>query len=194
MEKGKLINDGGEGYIYEVIGSPHLLVKEFKDADSTGSPIVTDELVRKLKYMCENPPEALVARGEVAWPSELIYNTTGELKGFYMPRLDFHEHINRALRIAYDENDINDGYPEQFDITFDFVPRMCEKANCDICLFAEENKKEESKALNKNHFMKYCIKTDDKICPVLLRCCGYSTLCRTARNIDGCLKELLPKM
>jgi len=109
MVKGKLINDGGEGYIYEVPGSPHLLVKEFKEADSSGSPIVTEELVKKLKYMCDNPPEALVARGEVAWPSELIYDEAGKLKGFYMPRLDFHEHINRAYSYVHPLHD-EEGY------------------------------------------------------------------------------------
>jgi len=90
-----LINDGGEGYIYEVEGHPDLLVKVFKAVDSAGLPVVTEELHNKLKYMCDNPPEVLVSKGVVAWPKELVYER-GRLTGFIMPRLDFHEHIQRT--------------------------------------------------------------------------------------------------
>jgi len=44
--------------------------------------------------------------------------------------------INRILRDYYDRNlkrnETESGYPEQFDVTFDFVQRMCEKYNCKI--------------------------------------------------------------
>ena len=44
------------------------------------------------------------------------------------------ELLNKIIREYYDKNkSYLQGYPEQFDITFDFVPRMCEKDNCTIC-------------------------------------------------------------
>lgn len=56
-------------------------------------------------------------------------------------------------------------YPEQFDITFDFVPRMCNKELCKVCLFGRDG-------------VEYiCIPTKDKYCPVALVSCGYITKC-----------------
>ena len=93
--KGKLTNDGGEGFIYEVAENPDRLVKIFKEADYTGAPIVTDELHSKLRYMRDNPPEVLISKGIVAWPIELVYEKE-KLIGFEMPKLDYDEHIQRT--------------------------------------------------------------------------------------------------
>jgi len=49
--KGHLINDGGEGYIYETGENPKLLMKVYKEADLSGSSIVTEDLYKKLVYM-----------------------------------------------------------------------------------------------------------------------------------------------
>lgn len=59
--------------------------------------------------------------------------------------------LNKILR-EYFENNSQDiiGYPKQFDITFDFVPRMCESDNCDIFPIYRINKR-------KNKFNKICI-------------------------------------
>jgi len=64
-----------------------------------------------------------------------------------------------------DNEDIKDFYPEQFDITFDFVPRMCNKKLCNVCLFEE------------NGVASICIPTKDKYCPVALLSCGYIAEC-----------------
>lgn len=56
-------------------------------------------------------------------------------------------------------------YPEQFDITVDFAPRMCNKKFCDICPFGR----------NGAEFI--CIPNNDKCCPVALICCGYIVEC-----------------
>lgn len=61
-------------------------------------------------------------------------------------------------------------YPEQFDITFDFSPRMCSKRLCDVCPFGPKGAKS------------ICIPTDDKYCPVALVVCGYIHGCKQ----DGC--------
>jgi hypothetical protein len=84
--------------------------------------------------------------------------------------IDNKDPLNKLLRNIYDENSIPLGYPEQFDITFDFVPRMCEKNNCEICPIGKLNGRGES-------FEKVCIKNPNKFCPVLLTSCGYKTMC-----------------
>ena len=94
--KGRMLNDGGEGYIYEVLENPKLLVKIYKDKDVSGAPIVTPDLHSKLTYMKNNPPENLVQKGIVAWPIELLENESGGLTGFVMPKLDLDEHLKRA--------------------------------------------------------------------------------------------------
>ena len=56
-------------------------------------------------------------------------------------------------------------YPEQFDITFDFVPRMCNKKLCDVCIFG------------KNGVDLICTPMKDKYCPVTVLSCGYIAWC-----------------
>ncbi len=56
-------------------------------------------------------------------------------------------------------------YPEQFDVTFDFIPRMCVKRNCEICFFG------------KNGIEKLCSPKDGKWCSVALTTGGYMHDC-----------------
>lgn len=83
-----------------------------------------------------------------------------------------------VVRELYDQlkgnKDLKDFYPEQFDITFDFVPRMCNKKLCNVCLFGKDG-------------IEYtCIPTKDKYCPIALFSCGYIAKC----NEENCiLKE-----
>ncbi len=74
--------------------------------------------------------------------------------------------------------DLNDFYPEQFDITFDFVPRMCSKKLCNVCPFGKEG-------------VEYtCIPTKGKYCPIALFSCGYIAKCKEEKCI---LKEGISK-
>lgn len=81
----------------------------------------------------------------------------------------------RFIRKVYDEYkghiSIDEGYPEMFDVTFDFVPRMCSRDLCDLCIFKEDNK-----------LKKLCTKDETKYCPVVLISCGYANMCK----IEGC--------
>jgi hypothetical protein len=78
--------------------------------------------------------------------------------------------LNKILRNHFNENkNTIIGYPEQFDITFDFVPRMCENNNCDICPIFQ--------IISPNNFEKICIKNENMLCPVAIISCNYKNLC-----------------
>ena len=81
----------------------------------------------------------------------------------------------KIIRELYDQlknnEEVKDFYPEQFDVTFDFVPRMCNKKLCNVCLFGN------------NGVEPICIPTDDKYCPVALVSCGYIATCKE----DDCI-------
>ena len=108
--KGRLINDGGEGYIYEAQEDASILLKIYKETDYSGSPIVTPELEHKLEYMKSNPPEPLVAEKLIAWPLELIRDEEGRLLGFTMHKLDIDEHILKINSYRHPKIDDEDEY------------------------------------------------------------------------------------
>lgn len=81
--------------------------------------------------------------------------------------------FNQFVRKKYDDSQIlksGIAYPEQFDITFDFVPRMCDKNSCDICPIGLLYGKGEN-------FENICSNNASKFCPVALVGCGYRKTC-----------------
>lgn len=72
-------------------------------------------------------------------------------------------------------------YPELFDFSFDFVPRMClnssnvvNKSMCKICIFGKTGMQE------------LCHQDSNKLCPITMIICGYIHKCEP----DGCpIKE-----
>lgn len=89
--------------------------------------------------------------------------------------------LNMLLRFVYEHYDIKEGYPEQFDATFDFVPRMCEKGNCQFC---DLNMQVERKNLDA-----LCIAgapdASNIFCPPLLYFCGYKMFCNKICNLKN---------
>lgn len=79
--------------------------------------------------------------------------------------------LSELLRTIFSEEQIESGYPEQFDITFDFVPRMCEVNNCSICPYGVIKKASKD-------FDKICINNKTKYCSVALTCCNYKIICK----------------
>lgn len=81
--------------------------------------------------------------------------------------------LNKILRDYFEKNKdvLGNSYPEQFDITFDFVPRMCENNNCDICPIGL------LKGNEKSHFEKTCVIDTNYYCPVALTNCNYKIDC-----------------
>ena len=81
--------------------------------------------------------------------------------------------LPKLLRKIFNENHqaIKEGYPEQFDITFDFVPRMCDMdSNCSICPYALLRG-------NAIDFSKVCIADRSKYCPIMYISCNYKMMC-----------------
>lgn len=81
--------------------------------------------------------------------------------------------LSKLLRTMFNKNRaaIPAGYPEQFDITFDFVLRMCDKkGNCSICPYALLHG--EAKEFNK-----VCIAETGKYCPIMYISCNYKMTC-----------------
>ena len=89
-------------------------------------------------------------------------------KTWGMPKI-----IREVYNQLKDNEEVDDFYPEQFDITFDFVPRMCNEKLCNVCLFS------------KNGVESTCIPTQDKYCPVALLSCGYIAKC--VEDPKGCI-------
>jgi len=109
--------------------------------------------------------EQFVLPGDV-WNNNSVFGKCILKKTIY-------ENSKKSLNIILDDyfklNQPKIGYPEQFDVTFDFVPRMCDKNNCDICPIENIDKK--------NNLMSICINDKEKYCPVALCSCNYKNNC-----------------
>lgn len=84
------------------------------------------------------------------------------------------------------EEEIEKGYPEQFDITFDLVSRMCDNKLCEICPYGLINNGDPYDILkdNKTKFKKLCHGNVDMYCPILLSSCHYKFDCVGKENCD----------
>ena len=65
-------------------------------------------------------------------------------------------------------------YPEQLDVTFDFVPRMCERQMCHVCIFG-------------GGVSRLCHRQTGLLCPVPLVACGYQHAC----DPDDCASKTI---
>lgn len=99
---------------------------------------------------------------------EKVIDLNSVPKTWGMPKI-----IRELYNHLKEKPEIHGFYPEQFDITFDFVPRMCNKKLCKVCPFGPEGAK----------FV--CIPTEEKFCPVALISCGYTAKCN--RSQGNCL-------
>lgn len=90
--------------------------------------------------------------------------------------------LGELLRALYDKISPK-GYPEEFDTTFDFVPRMCEAGRCDVCPFSEKTDAAKLNAL--------CADNTNQYCPLVLLYCGYYYKCQGKENcsLQGIFKK-----
>ncbi|MEC9493041.1 hypothetical protein [Flexistipes sp.] len=82
--------------------------------------------------------------------------------------------LNVILRDYFDKNKskLDESYPEQFDVSFDFVPRMCNMKKCDMCPVRIVKMGEY------RDFFKTCARNKDLFCTVALINCGYNYDCK----------------
>jgi len=77
----------------------------------------------------------------------------------------------KVVRVLWEKAGRTSGcYPEQFDVSYDLAPRMCENELCDVCPFGPAG----AKAI--------CTADEEKLCTVALAACGYRARCRGASN------------
>lgn len=105
-----------------------------------------------------------------------VWNNNSKFRNCILENTEYEnskKSLNKLLREYYDKNkaSLDNSYPEQFDITFDFVPRMCESNNCDICPIGL------LKGTEKSKFWKTCIADPEYYCPVALANCNYKIEC-----------------
>lgn len=86
--------------------------------------------------------------------------------------------LGKLLRKEYKPS--MDGYPEEFDTTFDFVPRMCEQGHCDICPFAAIK----GQGVDVQKIDALCVDDTNKYCPLVLHYCGYYYKCKGRNACD----------
>ena len=84
--------------------------------------------------------------------------------------------LGKLLRKEYKPS--MDGYPEEFDTTFDFVPRMCELGHCDICPFAAVK----GQGVDVQKIDALCVDDTNKYCPLVLHYCGYYYKCTSRKD------------
>lgn len=121
------------------------------------------ELLRRI----DNPAviRDLELPGDV-WNIRFFENSLSPL----LKELRIHEkNSSKSLRKAFQILGKPDGiYPEQFDISFDFAPRMCDRRLEDFCPF------------RRGGSAKLCLastEVEGRYCPIALLCCGYPHLC-----------------
>lgn len=78
---------GGEGRVFHVIGKPNVVAKLYKN----GLNNTVKE--RKLITMVNNPPSSAVMQ-QIAWPLDVLYDSSNTFVGFLMSKLAINEDLN----------------------------------------------------------------------------------------------------
>ncbi len=78
---------GGEGKVYNIVGEPQKVAKLYKN----GLNDLQKE--RKLLVMVNNPPSKSVM-SQIAWPLDVLYDSSNTFVGFVMPKLAINEDLN----------------------------------------------------------------------------------------------------
>jgi hypothetical protein len=106
-----------------------------------------------------------------------VWNSNSEFKQCFFNEVDIQDlaglNVSEFIRKIHEKYEPTQPFtPEDFDITFDFVPRMCKKQNCVFCPVNFSNQSHE-----KNKVQELCHHTQNMTCPILLLTCGYRYEC-----------------
>lgn len=93
---GNEIKAGGEGTVYELSGSPDLVVKIYHDNKLDKDRTYLEE---KIQTMIEQPVDPYI-NGElsIAWPVDILYDTLGLFVGYVMPKIKTNSSIIQGQR------------------------------------------------------------------------------------------------
>ena len=86
VQLGNVLSRGGEGIVYEVPASPYSVAKIWREHNEAQT--------RKLDVLLKHPPSlpaGVMARFELAWPSDALYDDSGVMRGYLMPRVALEE-------------------------------------------------------------------------------------------------------
>lgn len=119
-----------------------------------------------------------VALTQLELPGD-VWNNNSKFRKCILRDTDYensNKSLNEILRDFYNQNKEGlEGYPEQFDITFDFVQRMCDLSNCKLCPIYKIDNKD-------NDFNKICLQNEQMYCPITLVSCNYKNNCKGKDN------------
>ena len=151
----------------------YLKFEEYKNIEFTGKETLYDLIGKSLK--------GLQLPGDVWNNNEVFRNCCfGEIKS--------KQSLNKLLKAVIEQNEeLKVYYPEQFDITFGFVQRMCSQNKCSECVLGVVNK---NKDTDVNKVEKICVENDKKYCSIIFSHAGYLVNCAP----DKCkIREMLNK-
>jgi hypothetical protein len=146
--------------------------------DYLKSPVFNEVFVESLtKLKCKyadhwkrTDPKLINALGALELPGDVWNNAEVFRKGLFSPYLcnereswDMPYTVRRLYKTIIKDHETS-FYPEQLDVSFDFVPRMCERSMCDVCLFG-------------NGIESICHQQAGRLCSVVLVACGYRHTC-----------------
>ena len=136
-------------------------------------PQVMDKLQNQL-YMLELP-------GDVWNNNEHFQQCSNQIPEFSEQKktIPFNKRVREFYEKVWKDSSFKrlDYYPEQFDTTFDFVPRMCETigmGNCDYCPLGEKS----NGRIPDELCLEKLPENEQKFCPFLLYACGYKVKCK----------------
>jgi hypothetical protein len=114
-------------------------------------------------------PNLWAARAVIELPGDVWNNNRIFRDGLFTPSIGSIPKtwdMPRTVRAIYDAMPpgMTTFYPEQLDVTFDFVPRMCATKNCHICVFGAGTSR-------------LCHGRAGLYCSVTLAACGYVHSC-----------------
>ena len=98
IELGRVLSQGGEGFIHEVPAMPTVVAKIWREPD--------ERQARKLDVLLRHAPvlpDHVRARVELAWPSEVLYDEHNVARGYLMPRVpteQYHELVRYCIPAA----------------------------------------------------------------------------------------------
>jgi len=81
------IANGGEGDIYDINGKPNIVAKMYKPSK------INAEKERKLVKMIDYTPNQKML-AQIAWPQDVLYDSSGQFAGFVMPKMSVNEDLN----------------------------------------------------------------------------------------------------